>query len=508
MANSLRTRLLCHVRAADERVLFDFNDRPLTAEHLYRRACELAAWMRSRGVEAGDRVAVFLDAGPELVITYVATQLVGAIYVPINTRYQSPEIAHIIKDSEPVLAVLDASSAAVTAARKDGAFARVRNLIAVGADGNDVIAHFDAACDAHSGAIEEPCEDLTDEDAALIVYTSGTTGRSRGAVISARAIISNIWNLTQAWGWSEADRLVLALPLFHVHGLGIGVHGTLLHGMCAVVHPRFDAAAVCDAVRRGGTIFMGVPTMYHRLIRRLDAHPEDAEALSGARLFTSGSAALPADDHRAFAEHTGHQILERYGMTETMLTLSNPLDGERRPGSVGFAVAGSDVRILADGAEAAIDEPGEIYVRGASLLTEYWRDPQATAAAFSDGWFRTGDIARRDADGYIHIVGRSSVDILKSGGFKISAREIEELLCTHADIAAAAVVGLPDADLGQRVACAVTTSAPLTLAHLQDWLVGRLSKHKWPQELVCVDELPRNALGKLQKHRVIELFTR
>ena len=306
---------------------------------------------------------------------------------------------------------------------------------------------------------------------------------------------------------------MLGLPLFHVHGLGIGVYGARIHGLCIDLLPRFEAARVVESLRGGASIFMGVPTMYAMLLEHLDEHPGDADALRGARLFTSGSAALPAHDFERFERLTGHRILERYGMTETLLTLSNPLDGERRPGSVGSPVPGCEVRVVSEsGKDCPAGVAGELWVRWPGLMSGYWNNPTATADAFCDGWFRTGDVVSRDADGYVRIVGRSSVDIIKSGGFKISAREIEEVVAQHPNIEEVAIVGLPDPKWGERIVVVVVVRAPVGAAKLLEELsahvAARLADYKKPRAVLIVDELPRNALGKLQKHRIIGLLER
>ncbi len=316
--------------------------------------------------------------------------------------------------------------------------------------------------------------------------------------------------LTRAWGWTAGETLSLMLPLFHVHGLCIGVHGGILRGVNILLHRGFSAPALVADVRdRGATIFMGVPTMYRFLLEHLDAHPGDATALARARLFTSGSAPLPADDFDRFRQLTGHAILERYGMSETLITLSNPLDGERRPGSVGLPVPGCELRIVGeDGAPCPPETPGELQVRGISLMTGYFGNPEATAREYDGDWFRTGDVAAADPDGYVRILGRTSADIIKSGGFKIAAREIEEVIARHPAVREVAVYGAPDATWGQTVAAAIVPAAGTNpdadalLAELAALVSEELADYKKPRRLQLLPELPRNALGKLQKHRL------
>jgi acyl-CoA synthetase (AMP-forming)/AMP-acid ligase II len=347
----------------------------------------------------------------------------------------------------------------------------------------------------------------------MLIYTSGTTGKSKGVALSHRALEANTRAMMDLWRFSPADRLVLALPLFHVHGLGLGVAGALLTGFTLLLEERFDAARVVEAfVNEGATAFMGVPTMYVRLLEHLEAHPEGAEALRRARLFTAGSAPLPAADFASFREKTGHAILERYGMSETLFTLSNPYEGERRPGTVGLPVPGCSVRLVDDdGRDARQDEPGEIHVRGNGLMNGYWGREADTAAAFRDGWFLTGDVARRGGDGYVTILGRKSVDVIKSGGYKISAREIEDVLRRHPAVKDAAVVGLPDRVWGQRIAAAVVLVTPCdadtekrTCEEIAAFAASCLADFKKPRDLRVVTELPRNVLGKVQKHLLVK----
>ncbi|MDP6945410.1 MAG: AMP-binding protein, partial [Myxococcota bacterium] len=344
----------------------------------------------------------------------------------------------------------------------------------------------------------------------MLLYTSGTTGRSKGVALTHGALAANIGATTRLWRWSATDRLVLALPLFHVHGLGLGVLGTLYHQMSAVVHPRFEAPAVVEALSAGGTIFMGVPTMYARLIAHLEAHPHLAGHLRGARLFTSGSAALPASAHEAFERLTGHRILERYGMSETGFTLSNPCVGERRAGTVGLPVPGYEVRVVGEaGEDCAPGEIGEIWVRGDGLMQGYWQQPVVTSESFTGGWFRTGDVATVSGDGYHQILGRRSADIIKSGGFKISALEIEDVLLRHPSVAEVAVLGLPDPEWGERITAAVVPaqSGRIDPEALSAFVAEHLAPFKRPRAFHVVSSLPRNALGKLQKHRLAVALT-
>ncbi|MGH1341802.1 MAG: class I adenylate-forming enzyme family protein [Nannocystales bacterium] len=444
----------------------------------------MRAWgsdLREAGVGTGDRVAVLAPSSPQLIAAMLGAYAIGAVWVPINTRYREAEVGHILEDAKPSLLLCDP---ALREAVPTSSPVPVRDL------------------EARPTASLE-IEALSDDAPAMLVYTSGTTGRSKGATLSHSAVVEGIAALTGLWGWSHRDVLSLQLPLFHVHGLCIGVHGALLAGMSMLIHAKFSARAVVDDVaQRGASIFMGVPTMYTRLLAHLDANPTEGDSLRGARLFTAGSAALPASDLEAFERHTGHRILERYGMSETLITFSNPLLGERRPGSVGREVPGVRSRVVDEhGSPVEPGVVGELQVQTPAMMSAYWKNPEATTSSFDGPWFRTGDVVQRDADGYLRIVGRMSVDIIKSGGFKISAREIEEVLLLHPAVAEVAVVGLPDETWGERIEAAVVLvdSLPDAQEALVAHALAALADYKKPRAVHVVDTLPRNALGKLQK---------
>jgi acyl-CoA synthetase (AMP-forming)/AMP-acid ligase II len=306
-------------------------------------------------------------------------------------------------------------------------------------------------------------------------------------------------SLSSLWRIDERDEIVHALPLFHVHGLCVALHSALLRGARTRLLPKFSPEGVVAAIAAGGTVFMGVPTMYRRLLRHLEEHPGDGEVLSRARLFCAGSAPLPADDLEDFERRTGHRIVERYGMSETLITLSNPLDGERKAGAVGLPIPGVDIRVVDD----------ELQVRGPGVMRGYWDAPEATAAAFDGPWLKTGDLVRVDEEGYVTIVGRSSTDLLKVGGYKISTREIEEHIARVPGVREVAVVGVPDRDWGQRVVACVVLDDPLAdkpRAALLEQLQAAVHLHeaKKPRGLVVLDSLPRNAMGKVQKKLLAE----
>jgi malonyl-CoA/methylmalonyl-CoA synthetase len=349
---------------------------------------------------------------------------------------------------------------------------------------------------------------------AMIVYTSGTTGGPKGAVTTHGALRAQMASLIEAWEWTPDDRIVLTLPLHHVHGIVNVLGCALAAGAACVLHPSFDPARVWDSfVRDRLTLFMAVPTQYFRLIQaweQADSQRREAwsAAARGLRLMVSGSAALPETVLARWREITGHVLLERYGMTETGMILSNPLRGARMAGTVGTPLPGVEVKLVDDaGVEMTGDAEGELWVRGPGVFAEYWRRPDATAASFAGDWFRTGDVARRSA-GIYRLLGRASVDILKTGGYKVSALEIEETLRLHPGVEDCAVVGLADDEWGERVAAAVVPrpGAAPTIEDLRGFAKERLAPYKAPREVLLVTSLPRNTLGKVEKPRVKELF--
>ncbi|MDX3803581.1 acyl-CoA synthetase [Streptomyces sp. AK04-3B] len=455
----------------------------------------------ARGGERG-RVAVWATSSLETAVGVVGVLLAGAAAVPLNPKSGEKELGHILSDSAP---------SAVLAAAGDELPAPLRALPRIDVD-----------VDGHGGARpaadgeplngeasygEASYEPSDDEEPALVVYTSGTTGPPKGAVIPRRAIATTLDALADAWEWTGDDVLVHGLPLFHVHGLVLGVLGPLRRGGSVRHLGRFDTEGVARELTAGATMLFGVPTMYHRIAEALPSDPGLAEALAGARLLVSGSAALPVHDHERIAKATGRRVIERYGMTETLMNTSVRADGEARAGTVGVPLPGVELRLVEeDGSvvEAYDGESvGEIQVRGPNLFTAYLNRPDATAAAFTaDGWFRTGDVAVRDPDGYVRIVGRKATDLIKSGGYKIGAGEIENALLEHPGVREAAVTGEPDADLGERVVAWVVPADPQSPPgerELADHVALRLAPHKRPRTVRYLDALPRNDMGKIMK---------
>lgn len=448
------------------------------------RSTQLAGALVARGVVAGDRLALWLANSPSFITLWLACVKLGVIVVPINVLYRERELAHIVGDAEPVAVVTTPAQAA---------------LLPAGTAWWDVAA-LDADAGAHDGARASlPNVRCTAETPAALVYTSGTTGASKGAILTHGNFAANALQLVQQWEFTSADRYLCPLPLFHVHGLGNGVHCWLLSGCHCTLLARFvhdRAAEVFARVRP--TVFFGVPTMFVRL---LDLPESDARAIGAqARLFVSGSAPLSAATLDAFTARFGHVILERYGMTETLMNTANPYRGVRRAGTVGPPMPLTSVRIVdADGRDVADGTSGEVWVQSPTVCAGYWRRAEASASAFTDGWFRTGDVGVRDADGYITLDGRKS-DLIISGGFNIYPREVEELLVTLRGVREAAVVGAPDALRGEVPIAYIVCDDEAVPASLDALVRAQLASFKVPRAFVRVPALPRTALGKVQRH--------
>jgi malonyl-CoA/methylmalonyl-CoA synthetase len=443
------------------------------------------------------RVAFLIPPGPEWVSVLLGTWRAGGIAVPLALSHPPPELQHVIADSGASIVVADPSAAAMLAPLAAGAGARLVVTSDIGHRSADI---------GH--------RPWHAERRAMILYTSGTTGKPKGVVLTSGNLEAQVLSLVSAWGWTSADRTLLVLPLHHVHGIVNVVLSALHVDAICEMPPRFDAAHAWARLASGEiTLFTAVPTIYHRLIAAWDAaQPDQQQAWSdGARrlrLMMSGSAALPVSVLERWREITGHTLLERYGMTEIGMGLSNPLHGTRRPGFVGAPLPGVEAQIVGDdGRPVAAGAAGELQIRGAGVFNEYWQQPAETKAAFRDGWFRTGDVAVVE-DGAYRLLGRTSIDILKVGGHKISALEIEEVMRQHPAITECAVVGVPDDEWGERVVMAAEVRAgrSLALPDLQSWAKPLLASYKLPRELRCVDSLPRNAMGKIVKPRVAALF--
>ncbi len=481
----------------------------LTFGEIAARGERVAAALAARGVRAGDRLAVQLANGLAFLDLFLACLKLGAILVPINVLYREREVGHIVADAEPVAVVTTSGLAGLvprgTAVWDVEEFVPSSRGTPVGPAPRDPPAPATAdplrVSDARprSGVRPEPAAPGAprDDTPAAIVYTSGTTGRAKGAVLGHGNLAANARTLVEAWRISAQDRYLAVLPLFHVHGLGNGVCSWLASGCRMRLVERFEhekAQALFEEFRP--TLFFGVPTIYVRLLELPDGPARRIGERT--RLFVSGSAPLPAPVFGAFRAKFGHAVLERYGMTETLMTIGNPYDGERRPATVGRPLPGVEVRVVGpDGRDLDAGQTGELLVRGPAVFSGYWRRPDATAAAFVDGWFRTGDLGQRSADGYVTLRGRAS-ELILCGGFNVYPREIEEVLLEQPGVREAAVVGMPDERRGERpVAYFAGDADP---AALEAGCRQQLASFKVPAAFVRVDSLPRNALGKVQKH--------
>lgn len=453
----------------------------LTYGWMLAETARAAAWLAAAGIARGDRAVVQVHKSPAAVILYLACLRAGVVFVPLNTAYGERELAYFLDDAEPTLLVAspDLPAAAV-------AFAGTRTVLA-----GDLASAPWVGMRVPAATVVAAASDL-----AAILYTSGTTGRSKGAVLTHGNLRSNVLVLGESWRWQDDDVLLHALPIFHAHGLFVALHLALLRASPILFHERFDAAAVIRDLP-AASVFMGVPTFYTRLL----AAPELTRDLCrGVRLFVSGSAPLLAATFDEFRSRTGHTILERYGMTEALMITSNPYDGPRIAGSVGPALPGVAVRVTGD-------QPGVLEIKGPNLFAGYWRNPEKTAEDHSaDGWFITGDVATIDDAGVVRIVGRAK-DLIISGGYNVYPKEVELVIDGLDGIAESAVVGVPHPDFGEAVLAVIARveeREPDTAA-IAAAIAAELAPFKRPKRIVVVDELPRNAMGKVQK---AELRTR
>lgn len=465
------------LRARTDAVALESGQQTYTFGELDDRSNRLAQFLMAEGFSAGDRLCVYLANCVEMIDLYLACVKTGVIFVPINILYREREISHILSDAEPRAIVSDdpLSASVPTWTR-----ARVRDAIA-------------------SNPAMRPCVRLYRDSPAGIIYTSGTTGASKGAVLTHNNFAVNALNLLTCWQITSNDRFLLALPLFHVHGLGNGLHCWFMSGCRTMLLERFSHQTATETfLRFRPTLFFGVPAMY---VRMLEWEPGIAREIgSFMRLFVSGSAPLPATVLDEFERLFNHRILERYGMSETLMNISNPYVGERRAGTVGLPLPGVSVRLLDSIGNPVPDgETGEIYLRGPNIFAGYWRREDATRRAFVDGFFRTGDLANRSADGYYTLCGRKS-DLIISGGFNIYPREIEEFLQEQPEIAEAAVIGAEDPVRGEVPIAYVTVRGGFDPTVIEARCRSQLASFKVPRRFVVVDTLPRNALGKIQKH--------
>jgi malonyl-CoA/methylmalonyl-CoA synthetase len=480
-----------------ERIFLETDDgRTYTRADLAYESARFARTMIEAGAERGDRVAAQVDKSPASLFLYLGCLRAGLVYLPLNTAYKRAELSYFLENAQPKVVVC-----------KPESFERMREISAADAQ---VFTLDEEGCgtlaDAAAGAPGEfETVDAAPDDLAVIIYTSGTTGRSKGAMVTHRNLLSNASVLVDFWKFSDHDVLLHALPVFHIHGLFVANHCALLSGGRLLWHRKFDAKRVVRDLQRA-TVMMGVPTFYTRLLAEQGF---DRNASRSVRLFISGSAPLQLETFKQFQKQTGQSILERYGMSEAGMICSNPLEGERRGGSVGFPLPGVSVRVADDH-----DRPlprgdvGGIQIKGENVFAGYWRMPEKTREEFtSDGYFRTGDVGRFDSDGYVSIVGRAK-DLIISGGYNVYPKEIELVLDALPGVTESAVIGIPHPDFGEAVAAVVVARKDAQLD--PDALIAELKKnfanYKVPKRIYLVDDLPRNAMGKVQKALLREKY--
>jgi malonyl-CoA/methylmalonyl-CoA synthetase len=451
------------------------------------------------GLKPGDRLAAQVEKSPQALMLYLSVIRAGGIFLPLNSAYTASEVDYFLRDAEPKILVCDPARREDLA--KVAASAGVGAVETLGPDGGGSLP---SLCKDHAPSFEDI--DRGANDLAAILYTSGTTGRSKGAMLTHGNLASNAEELVAAWRFSPQDVLLHALPIYHTHGLFVAVNTMLLCGGKIIFLPKFDPAE-CLALMPRASVMMGVPTFFTRLLRDDNL---SRESTAHMRLFISGSAPLLAEIHRAWFQHTGHVILERYGMTETGMNTSNPYEGERRAGTVGFPLPGVELRITnpETGKPLSQGETGVIEVRGPNVFKGYWRNPEKTAQEFrSDGFFITGDLGQIDADGYVHIVGRAK-DLIITGGLNVYPKEVETEIDALPGVIESAVVGLPHEDFGEAVAAMVVPApgASLDEQTVQEALTKKLGRFKVPKRVLFIDELPRNTMGKVQKNLLRETF--
>lgn len=486
MPNHLIDALRDGSRENPDRIFAHLPDgRALPFSAFFEGAERIAAALQTRGLAPGDRVAAQTAKSMEALQLYVGTIIAGGVYLPLNTGYTAAELTHFLTDAVPTIVVCDPSAAEEIRALTKA------DVLTLDAAGTGTLSE---AAAEETGQVTPV--DRGESDLAAILYTSGTTGKPKGAMLSQGNLASNSKTLADLWRFTSDDILIHALPVFHTHGLFVATNVALMSGASILFHSGFDAAAVLKDMPRA-TALMGVPTFYTRLLH-MDGL---AEAARNMRLFVSGSAPLLAETHDRWAEVTGHRILERYGMTETNMNTSNPYDGERRAGTVGFPLPGVDLR-LTDGKGAVVADgaPGIVEVRGANVFQGYWNLPEKTAEELlPDGFFVTGDIGRVDEDGYLHIIGRAK-DLIISGGFNVYPKEVEVLIDACNGVTESAVIGVPHPDFGEAVVAVVVPQGDVTPEAIADAIAPKIARYKHPKQIFLVEALPRNAMGKVQKN--------
>ncbi|QFT00962.1 Long-chain-fatty-acid--CoA ligase [Labrenzia sp. THAF191b] len=499
MMNHLFDALTAFIPDRSKVFLETLDGGQITYADMFARSAQYAGALQKLGVKAGDRVAVQVEKTPDALMLYLGTIRAGGVFLPLNTAYTPAEIGYFVGDAEPAVFVCDPARADVLAGTAQKAGARLHTLDQNGEGSLSLLAD-----QMPTDYDNRPRED---DDLAAILYTSGTTGRSKGAMLTHGNLTSNSQTMVKYWQFTEDDVLLHALPIFHTHGLFVATNCLMMAGGSMLFLSKFDLDQVL-AVLPKATAMMGVPTFYTRLLAS-DRFTRDVAA--HMRLFISGSAPLSAEVHKEFRERTGHAILERYGMTETNMNTSNPYDGARRPGTVGFPLPGVGFRVVdaRTGRELPDGEVGIIEIKGPNVFLGYWRMPEKTAQEFrADGYFITGDMGRIDEDGYVSIVGRSK-DLIISGGFNVYPAEVEALLDELPGVAESAVIGVPHPDFGEAVVAVLAPKPGAELGQdaVQASLNDRLAKFKQPKKVHVLEALPRNTMGKIQKNVLRERFS-
>jgi malonyl-CoA/methylmalonyl-CoA synthetase len=499
MMNHLFDALTAFIPDRSKVFLETLDGGKVTYADMFARSAQYAGALQKLGVKAGDRVAVQVEKTPDTLMLYLGTIRAGGVFLPLNTAYTPAEIGYFVGDAEPAVFVCDPARADVLAGTAQKAGARLHTLDQNGEGSLSLLAD-----QMPTDYDNRPRED---DDLAAILYTSGTTGRSKGAMLTHGNLASNSQTMVKYWQFTEDDVLLHALPIFHTHGLFVATNCLMMAGGSMLFLPKFDLDQVLAALPKA-TAMMGVPTFYTRLLAS-DRFTRDVAA--HMRLFISGSAPLSAEVHKEFRERTGHAILERYGMTETNMNTSNPYDGARRPGTVGFPLPGVGLRVVdaRTGRELPDGEVGIIEIKGPNVFLGYWRMPEKTAQEFrADGYFITGDMGRVDEDGYVSIVGRSK-DLIISGGFNVYPAEVEAMLDELPGVAESAVIGVPHPDFGEAVVAVLAPKPGAELGQdaVQASLNDRLAKFKQPKKVHILEALPRNTMGKIQKNVLRERFS-
>ncbi len=496
--NMLFDALVAPLEMRRDAVLIRPDDSEVTGEQLFALSGQIANVLRDAGVEPGHRVAMQCEKSIEALALYLACLRVGSLFLPLNTAYMPAEMDYFVGDAEPTIVV-----SSIQAADQLAPICANHNatLFTLGENSDGTL--MDAARVAGTDCL---IAERGPDDLAVILYTSGTTGRSKGAMLSHKNLLSNAESLSEAWRFTSEDRLLHALPIFHAHGLFVAINVSLNVGASMIFLPKFDINVVMDKIG-SATTMMGVPTFYTRMLADERCNSKN---LSHMRLFVSGSAPLLAETHREFEAKTGQRILERYGMTETTMNSSNPYDGDRRAGTVGFPLPNIELRVVdpETGDELPKGDIGSLEVRGPNVFQGYWRMPEKTAEDFrDDGFFITGDIAKFDEDGYITIIGRSK-DLVISGGYNVYPKEVETEIDDLDGVNESAVIGVPHPDFGEAVLAVVvpTSGVKLVADQITLPLQKRLAKFKCPKKVVFINALPRNTMGKVQKNELRKAY--